>query len=252
MDAAATKPAFLLFVLLLPLNLLAQSKIPAGTILPVSLERSISSRKSHVGEKISARVTQDVPLPGGDRIREGARVVGEIVSVGPSAGGAGARVSFRFNSLVLPRLRLPITTNLRALASPLEIDSAQLSIYGGDRGTPSSAWTTVQVGGEVVYRGGGPVVNGNRKVGEPVPDGVLVEVAADPAHGCRGGFGENSRPQALWLFSSDACGIYGYPRVTIVHSGRTDPTGVIVLASASGEINIRGASGLLLRVNGGS
>jgi hypothetical protein len=228
----------------------AQVSIPNGTILPVRLSGSVSSRKSKPGQVITARVMQDVPLGSGTTIRSGARVTGRVVSVSPAANGGNAIVSIVFDAIQLGHTAVPITTDLRALASPLEIDDAQLSIYGGDRGTPQYAYTTVQVGGEVVYRGGGPVARGDTVVGEPVPNGVLATLRSKEGAPCRGAIDGDLHPQALWLFSSDACGVYGYSQVAIAHAGRTNPVGQIVLSSTDGrDINIRTASGMLLRVD---
>ncbi|MFZ0521724.1 MAG: hypothetical protein WAL95_11920 [Candidatus Acidiferrales bacterium] len=228
----------------------AQVSIPNGTILPVRLSVSVSSRKSKPGQLITARVMQDVPLGSGTTIRSGARVTGRVVGVSPAASGGNAKVSIVFDAIQLGRTTVRITTDLRALASPLEIDDAQLSIYGGDRGTSPNAYTTVQVGGEVVYRGGGPVARGETVVGQPVPGGVLVNVGASGGQSCRGAIDGDLRPQALWLFSSDACGVYGYSQVAIAHAGRTNPVGQIVFSSTDGrDINIRTASGMLLRVD---
>jgi hypothetical protein len=135
----------------------------------------------------------------------------------------------------------------------LEVEAAQLPFRRPDRGKPSSAWTTVQIGGdETVYRGGGHVANGERVVGEPVPDGVLARVSAKAGMGCRGAVDGNDRPQALRLFASDACGTFGYLRLTITHAGRTDPVGEIVLGSTDRDVNVRLGSGMLLRVDSGN
>lgn len=228
-----------------------QDSIPNGTILPVHLSSSLSSRKSEPGQAISGRIMQDVPLGPEAKIPTGTRVTGHVVSVSPAASGGNASISIVFDAIQISHAAVPITTDLRALASPIEIDDAQLSIYGGDRGTPISAYTTVQVGGEVVYRGGGPVARGDTVVGEPVPGGVLVHVRAAEGQSCRGAVDGNLRRQALWLFSSDACGVYGYSQVAIAHSGRSNPVGQIVLSSIDGrDVNIRATSGMLLRVNG--
>jgi hypothetical protein len=52
----------------------------------------------------------------------------------------------------------------------------------------------------------------------------------------------------LWVFSSDACGLYDFSNVTLTHAGRTNPVGEITLESRKGDFNIPSGSGLLLRV----
>lgn len=253
---AAFRQVVLLFVaaavisVAAPRALPAQVSVPNGTILPIRISSSLSSRKSKPGQVITGHIMQDVPLGPGVKIPTGTRVAGHVVGVSPATGGGNAKVSIVFDAMQLGRTAVPITTDLRALASPLEIDDAQLSIYGGDRGTPVAAYTTVQVGGEVVYRGGGPVARGDTVVGQPVPGGVLVNLRAAQGEPCRGAIDGDPRPQALWLFSSDACGVYGYSQVAIAHAGRTNPAGQIALASTDGrDVNIRAGSGMLLRVN---
>jgi hypothetical protein len=188
-------------------------------------------------------------LSPGSTIHAGAKVIGRVIDVKPANGGTGAQVSFRFDTLVVSKRRIPIITNLRALASMMAVEAAQLPESGPDRGTSQNAWTTDQIGGEVVYRGGGPVADGLRSVGEPTYGGVLVHVSAKPGSPCRGEIEGNDRLQALWVFSSDACGVYDFAGLAIVHAGRTDPVGEITLASDKGELNIRAGSGMLLRVN---
>ena len=231
-------------------SLLQQSVVAPGTILPIRLHSSLSSRKSKPGDVISGRIMQDVPLQNGSSIHRGTRVMGRVLSVAPAANGGDAQISFQFDSIQSGHSAISVTTNLRALASPSEIDDAQLPLYGGDRGTPSTAYTTVQIGNdEVVYRGGGPVARGDIVVGKPVYGGVLVTVSSAPDAPCRGAIEGNNQPQALWLFSSDACGVYGYAGVSISHAGRTNPAGQIVLSTSGRELNIRGGSGMLLRVD---
>jgi hypothetical protein len=243
------KRIFWLSLIMLSMDLFAQNTIPAGTIVPVALNSSLSSRKVKPGQVITARVMQDVPLSPGSTIHAGAKVIGRVIDVKPANGGTGAQVSFRFDTLVVSKRRIPIITNLRALASMMAVEAAQLPESGPDRGTSQNAWTTDQIGGEVVYRGGGPVADGLRSVGEPTYGGVLVHVSAKPGSPCRGEIEGNDRLQALWVFSSDACGVYDFADLAIVHAGRTDPVGEITLASDKGEVNIRAGSGMLLRVN---
>ena len=230
-------------------QLLAQSAIPAGTILPVRLNSSLNSRKTKPGHLITARLMQDVRVSSGSKIHAGAKVVGHVVDVRRQNGAGVAQVSVRFDNLVVSGRKISVTTSLRALASMMTVEGAQIPDFGPDRGTPEDAWTTDQIGGEVVYRGGGPVANGLRSVGQPTSNGVLVRPSAEPGTECRGSVEGNDQPQALWLFSSDACGAYGFPDLVIVHAGRSSPVGEITLASNHGSVNVRAGSGMLLRVD---
>lgn len=239
-----------LFVTLIAFStqLFAQDEIPVGTILPVQLNSSLRSDKARVGEQISARVMQDVPLPEGRKIHVGVKVFGHIVSARPAANGMMADLSLRFDTLAIGKRTVPVITNLRALATMMDVSEAQVPKSGPDRGTSENEWTTDQIGGEVVYRGG-VVANGSNIVGNSVlGSGVLVRLSSRPGTKCRGEMAGNDQMQALWVFSSDACGLYDLPNLSLTHAGRTDPVGQIALRSNKGNVKIPGGSGMLLRV----
>lgn len=237
----------LIFILILTSGLSAQEVIPAGTILPVQLSSSLRSDRSRPTEKISARIMQDVPLSNGARIRAGSKVIGQVVRI--RKGNNGADIVLRFDKLISGKRVTPIITDLRAIATMMDVSNAQVPESGPDRGTPQYRWTTDLIGGEVNYGGGSSVVHGSYIVGQSVPPGVLVHVDATSGMKCSGEIDHNERLQALWVFSSDACGVYGFPGLTITHAGRTTPVGEIALHSDKGNVKIRAGSGMLLRVN---
>ena len=226
--------------------------IPPGTILPVRLNSAISSAKSRPGQVISGRIMQDVPLSRGVRIRAGTKVIGHIIRRIPAGTGAPASISLQFDKLVSSQKTTFITTNLRAIAGFMRIMEAQTPPIAPGESDVYRWLTTVQVGGDVVYGEGGPVTTGENPdqiVGKQVNGGVLGQVRAKESASCRGAIDGNDSPQALWVFSSDACGAYGLEKISIAHAGRTDPIGVIVLASDHGNFKIAGGAGMLLRVN---
>lgn len=230
----------------------AQTNIPAGTVIPVTLNASLDAKNSQPGQTLTAKVAQDVPLYNGTTIKAGTRVLGEVVSAAPGGNSQLATISLRFDRIVIAGQTLALSTDLRALASPLEVSAAQTSISGEDRGAPPWDQTTTQIGGDVVYREAGTVFWGLKPVGASVYAGdwgVLSQVVATPGGKCRGAMNGNDNPQALWVFSHNACGVYGYD-ATIAHAGRANPEGQIVLTSKIGDLKIRSGSGLLLRVNG--
>ena len=224
-----------------------ESIIPPGTILPVRLG-SLSSEKTKRGDVIKARVMQVVPLENGLKLRAGSTVLGRVIDVISAQPGQKASLTIRFDTIVSGKESIPITTHLRAIASTLEVEFAQVPPIGPGESDVFDWLTTVQVGGEVVYGKGGEVYNHGRVVGRSVYDGVLAQVNAQTGTKCQGPIEGNDRPQAFWVFSSDACGTYGFPSLTIGHAGRTEPQGEIVLVSERGAIKIRSGSGMLLRV----
>ena len=229
----------------------AQTIIPSGTVLPVKLNSSLNTRKIKAGQEISGSLAQDVPLASDAKIRARTKLRGHIMAVTRSSGGTGARLTFRFETLDVSRQPVSVTTSLRAIASMFEVDQAQVPASGLNLGTPTSAWVTRQIGDEADYHGGWAVTNGPDVVGKSVlSGGVLVRPTSWPWTPCRGEVDQNHELQAFWLFASDACGSYGFGDLTIAHAGRTDPVGQIVLSSEKGDINVRGGSGLLLRVTG--
>jgi len=241
-----------LFVSLIAFStqMLAQVKIPVGTVLPVQLNSSLRSDKARAGEQVSGRVMQDVTLGAGRKIHSGAKVIGHVVSARPADNGTAGEISLRFDTLEIGKHHIAMTTDLRALATMMDVSEAQIPESGPDRGTSENEWTTDQIGGEVVYRGGF-VAHGSNVVGHSVlGSGVLVHVAANPGLKCRAGLDGNDQLQPLWVFSSDACGLYDLPNLSLTHAGRTDPVGRITLRSHRGKVKIRGGSGMLLRVIG--
>jgi hypothetical protein len=191
---------------------------------------------------------QDVPLADGRRIHTGTKLIGRVVNVQPAGTAQAAEITIQFDRMKLAQADIPIRTNLRAIASLRDVEDAQTPTTGPDRGTPATWITRNLVGGEVAYGDGGPVARGTDIVGTALADGVLVPVSANAQAGCRGEISDSHRMQSLWVFSSDACGIYGYPDVRISHSGRKEPVGEIRFTSPK-DFVIRRGSGMLLRVN---
>jgi hypothetical protein len=209
----------------------------------------MSSKTAKPGQSISARVMQDVPLPNNSKIPEGARLSGSILSVSPAANSGSGSISFCFDRLIVRRQSIPLAASLRAVAGFVEVQAAETPEESLGFGTPYVWATRRQIGGDQVYGVGGPVTDKwNHPVGTAVYEGVLVHVRAHPGTKCRGPLDEADRLQALWVFSSDACGVYGMEGVTIAHAGRSEPTGEITLAAAHDDLLVRGAAAMLLRV----
>jgi hypothetical protein len=228
-----------------------ENKIPAGTILPVVLRTSVSFDKCKTGEILRGKIAQNVPLPNGSTIHRGSKIQGHIVEVTPATNGAGTKISIQFDKLYLAGQWIPVTTNLRAIAGFMAVIESGVPDEAPAEGAPYTWLPTTQIGGDSVYGVWGPVMSWNdasEVVGKSVGDGVLARPRAREGAACRGELEGNDKPQALWVFSADACGSYGIEHLNIVHAGRTHPVGTIVLASETQFVKLRNGDGLLLRV----
>src|ERR1700756_4529421 len=97
------------FALLL-LPVIAATEIPVGTVIPVMLSSSLNAEKDKPEKKLEGRVMQEVSLPSGQRIREGARIVGHVVDV--TRGSSGSRMVVRFEAIQDKGRTTPLKTGL--------------------------------------------------------------------------------------------------------------------------------------------
>jgi hypothetical protein len=225
--------------------------VPSGTILPVRLNSTLSSAKCKPGQEITGRIMQDVPLPSGRTVPAGSKVIGHIAEVVPATSGRNAQISIQFDKLVSSGETVSIHTNLRAIAGFMGVMEAQTPTTAPGEGDNFEALNTVQIGGDIAYGYGGPVTTSadpNDVVGKELKDGMLGQVRAKEGTKCRGALDGNDNPQALWVFSSDACGTYRLEHISIAHAGRTAPVGLIVLSSDKRTLKIPEGAGMLLRV----
>ena len=240
--------AYILFLCFLLAGIPGEAQsIPAGTLLPVMLGTSIDGSKAKPGDRVVARLMQDVRLPSGQRIGAGAKVKGQVIAATPASSSGASQIALRFDKLVAGDKVYSLTAGLRALASAEEVFAAQLPVGTfDDYGTSTSDWTTVQIGGAVVYRGDGTVRQAMEVVGKTTDSGaVTARLLPNPKRGCPAGTTVDDADGALWLFSPWACGTYDFAELQIVQSGFQEPVGEVRL-SAPKAVRLPGGSGWLL------
>jgi hypothetical protein len=226
--------------------------IPAGTILPVILITTIAPASAKQGQVIRGKIAQDVPLPGDSKIQKGSRVEGNIVEIVPKTNGQGTKISIRFDKLYANGQTISLITSLRAIAGFMDVLGAFTPNQAMGEGDVPEWMTTTQIGGDSVFGSGGVVTsahNADEVVGKSLMSGgVLVQPRPDKTGNCRGSLDGSNDEQALWVFSSDACGAYGLPKVSIAHAGRTEPVGTITFDVETRKTKIQDGAGVLLRV----
>jgi len=221
--------------------------IPAGTILPVSLNSTLRSDKSGSGATIIATVMQDVPLGRGGTLRKGSKVTGHVVeAITPGKGSDESKISFQFDQVRFGNQTFSITATLRAIASRTAVLDATPELTSSEY-----ADNTIEIGGDQIsYGEGGPVMVESQVVGKYTSQGVLANVDQDSGTPNGGTTDGDARPQAFWLFSVNARGAYGFRDLTIFQSGRTEPLGEVTLASNRKAVRVDKGSAMLLRVDG--
>ena len=234
--------------LLLSVTALAQG-LPVGVAIPVMLGSDLNAKKDEAGKKIEGKVMQDVPLLSG-QISKGSHITGHVVSV-TKPGSSGSDVVLKFDVIQDGGRTIPVTAAVLALASMTSVAQAQSPINTvGVSKDAADLWTTRQVGGDIVNREQHKAGSPGGAMGMWVEgSSVLIRLTPNPDAGCRDGPGYKG-VQAVWIFSSAACGTYDLNDVVIASSGADAPLGEITLGSSQ-NVNVRGGSGWLLMTVGG-
>jgi hypothetical protein len=228
---------------LLILAVIPSQDIPAGTVIPIMLRSSLNAAKDRVGKKIEGRVMQEVRTPSGRTIREGSRMIGHVVNV-IQPRSSGSSMVVKFDVLEEEGRTTALTTSLLAVASTASVRDAQLPITANSDSV--SQWVTRQVGGDVVRRGQRRVASHEGVLGTWVGgSSVLIKLTPNPKAGCSQGPGYD-REQAVWIFSSAACGAYGL-NLKVASAGSNPPLGEIDITSRR-NVDIRDGSAWLLTV----
>jgi hypothetical protein len=224
-------------------------QIPPGTAVPIQIKTGLNGEADSGGKKIVGRVMQDVPLPNGGKIKEKSSITGHVVRV-TKAGASGSSMVVSFDTIENDGHEIHIAASLLAVASYVDISEAQSPINPTSNMDSMSQWTTRQVGGDVVRRGWGKAGSSGGVMGKWIKGtAVVIRLTPDPKGGCPGGGPGYEMEQAVWVFSSAACGTYGLSNLTIAHSGATAPVGQIELESTKNLV-IRPGSGWLLMIGG--
>jgi hypothetical protein len=225
------------------------SQLPVGLILAARLKDTFKVKDLQKGTIVELQVMQDTPLPDHSKIPMKALVRGSVVSAANDSDGPGVNVTFAFTQVADKDQSFSIATVVRAIASFMAVRKAQTPLTGADTGSPPGWANTVQVGGDIRYGDGGPVRNSHKqKVGKGVLGGVLVHISANPSLGCDGPIKGEDYLQALWVFSSDACGVYGMKELKISHSGNSDPIGEVTLHFEKDDMKLDGGMAFLFQV----
>ena len=209
--------------------------LPAGVMLPVSLEQRLDAGHVRAGEAITARLMQRVPLADGYYLSPKARVMGTVVAYD------GGSLTLRFERLRLGHEQQPLHVKLLAAGHWFEVGQTKVPLEAADRALSNPwDWTTKQIGGDEVYRSGGSGVVYDR-YSEPVGHADAYGVYAP-------GRMPGATALAMGPFSTTAHGVYGLLGTEIASPGGAESP--IVLRLTSPKWQLHGGTALLLQTAG--
>lgn len=224
-------------------------QLPSGTLLPAMLDGTFDSDRSKPGDEITAKLRQDVLLPDRGKIKHESKLVGRVVAVTPASEGNPYSITVQFSQIMVNKRPVTISTGLRAYAT-MELVAQSRQPANANSGNGTSVWdlNLSQIGGQIAYTGQKAVKWNGQVVGRiPQPGWVLAVPMANAEFGCAGP-GANKSEQSFWVFSTNACGIYGSNDMTLESGIGGASPGQIVFKSPK-KITVRGGSGWLLQVN---
>lgn len=223
--------------------------LSAPTTIPIIFTSAISSDKSHVGEKVYARTSQEVRLSNGFVIPSGARVFGHVTEARPFvydktpyAHQKQGTLSFHLDSITVAGESIPLNVMVRAMADPLASWGARepgpsdmdpdetVTQIGGDQLTPSRSEVIDRNGDVVAYNKHGGVfahliANGRCHASD-------IEVSVD-------------------IYSASACGLYGFTNVSALELGSPTIPSTVTLVSTRTSPKVWKHSTALLEVVAG-
>ena len=141
-----------------------------------------------------------------------------MLRVGRPNTTSGSEIEIKFDRVRVRGRDIPITTNLRAIASMMEVFDAQIPPIQNDEGPRT--WVTRNVGAQTLEDEGEQGLAAERAASGPAARGVLEPMNRLPESRCSGTINSEQK-NALWVFSTVA---YGFgDELTIAHAGRTEP-----------------------------
>src|SRR5579875_3903983 len=95
----------------------APAPIPPGTTLKVELQQKMDSKKAKIGDRVVAKLNQDLKINGNEVAAKNSLLTGEVTTVTPSDHGQPAKLGILFNRLVPKK------------GAPLAVRAAVVKVY---------------------------------------------------------------------------------------------------------------------------
>lgn len=202
--------------------------IPAGTLLPTELAKSLDAKKLKPGDPVTAKVTQDMLSRGQIVIPRDSKVIGHVTEAKARSKDANeSQISIVFDKIVMKGGReLPLNAIIQAVGRPVQSAALQAMTETPAAGMPAPAQTSGAGG-----MGQPRTMPGNDPSGHDTSNYPGGEVNA-PA--------QTGTPP----LSGNAQGVQGLPDITL----KAEPQGSVI-SSQKSNVKLDSGTQLLLRVN---
>ena len=220
---------------------------PDGTAIPVSFTHTIDARKEKQGNRITAKTMQLVLYGPAESIAKGSLVLGHVVDVSYTGKDGPSTITIKFDRIVDKHRTVPICASVRAMANSIEAYDATAESTSLDSGSPMG---TTLVGGDHLWLGGKKIYATDHDI-VGIRDRFGIFSRLEPAEsndGTSAACGGIPTLQSVAIFSSRACGLYGFSETQISSAGNTTPRGEIKLESNRYPVEIPSGSAALLQI----
>lgn len=204
--------------------------LEAPATLPIVFVHTISAARSHPGDAVSARTTQDVHLADGEILRRGAKITGHVVQSKPFAFDEtlyarqkASVLSIRFDSIEVGGKTVPLDVTVRAIADPL----TSLAAVTPEEPDVDPWGAVTQIGGDRRYLWPSPIfASDGNIVAYTRNNGVYAHLIAS------GACDASSVEVSIGIYSPSACGVYGFADTATETMGtQADPSTLTLVST---------------------
>lgn len=211
------------------------TKIAAGTVIPAELSKTVDAKKAKQGDKVEAKVAQDLLSNGQVVIPRGSKITGHVTAAKPhDKADPASNLGIAFDQIEIKNKGpLQFQASIQALAKPMNMMSPSMNPAGaaepsGSNGTGNS----------------GPMTGGAGRTGMSSPSSATTGAAA-PSDASADPQGAAPTGTAL---SASSQGVVGMEGLTMqANSG--DAAQGTVISSADKNVKLESGTQLILRAN---
>ncbi len=213
----------------------ANPRVAPGSVLPVTLTKTVDAKKAKNGDEVVAKVTQDLKTNSGEVIvHKDTKVVGRVTEVQPhTKDQKQSEIGIAFDRAVMKNggeEKLPMS--IQAIIAPMNNSSPGAAAGGSDNRAASNAGTGSQ--GSAGNRGG---MSGNNS---PQTSPVPAQMPAPPP--------TDAQSAGHGPITEKTAGVIGIPDLELTTTAPNANQGSLV-TSEKNNVKLESGTMLLLRVN---